>query len=71
MYAASPAYSKHTADIKSLRPTREEILEAVRFVMNLDGSNPRKEDLRVVLKRVGFDFDKIHKELAREDRETH
>ena len=39
--------------------------------MNLDKSNLRKEDLRVVLKDVGFDFDEIHRELEREDQGTH
>lgn len=71
MYAASPSYSKHTDDIKSLHPNRDEVSEAIRFVMKMDDSNPRKDDLRVVLKRLGFDFDRIYKELAREDRESH
>jgi len=65
MYAATPTYRKHTVDIKNLGPSKDEISEAVRFVMNMDNSNLRKDDLRVVLKDVGFDFDEIHRERER------
>lgn len=65
MYAATPIYRKHTVDIKNLGPSKDEISEAVRFVMNMDNSNLRKDDLRVVLKDVGFDFDEIHRERER------
>lgn len=67
MYAAAPTHSKHTVDIKKLHPSRREISEAVRFVMSMDNTNLRKDDLRVVLKEVGFDFDEIHSKHARED----
>jgi len=59
MYAATPAFKKHTVDIKKLGPSCKEIKEAVRFVMDMDNSNLRKDDLRAVLKDVGFDFDEI------------
>jgi hypothetical protein len=67
MYAATPSYSKHTIDLKKLHPGRGEISEAVGFVMRVDNTNLRKDDLRVVLKEVGFDFDEIHSEHAGED----
>jgi hypothetical protein len=60
MYAASPSYSKHTLDIRSLKPIKKEISEAVRFVMSIDDSDLRKDDLRFVLKDLGFEFDEIH-----------
>jgi hypothetical protein len=71
MYASTPAFSKHTVDIKNLVPGREEISEAVRFVMSMDNTNSRKDDLRIVLKDVGFDFDEIQREHKREDQGTH
>jgi hypothetical protein len=67
MYAATPSYSKHTIDLKKLHPGWGEISEAVGFVMRVDNTNLRKDDLRVVLKEVGFDFDEIHSEHAGED----
>ena len=60
MYATTPSYSKHTVDIRSLQPSKREISEAVRFVMSIDDSVLRKDDLRIVLKDLGFDFDEIH-----------
>lgn len=71
MYAATPAYSKHTVDLKKLHPGRGEISEAVRFVMSVDNTNLRKEDLRVVLNEMGFDFDEIHNKHAGKDQDTH
>jgi hypothetical protein len=71
MYAATPSYSKHTLDIKSLRPNKEEISEAVRFVTSIDNSNPRQGDLRIVLKDLGFDFDEIHGDLTRKNKPDH
>ena len=64
MLAATPVYSKHTVDIKSLSPNKDEISEAVRFVLSIDNTNLRKDDLRVVLSDIGFNFDEIHSELA-------
>ena len=71
MYAATPSYSKHTEDISNLRANKEEITEAVRFVVSIDNSNPRQDDLRIVLKRLGFNFDEIHRGLTRKDRPSH
>jgi hypothetical protein len=65
MYATTPSYSKHTVDIRSLQPSKREISEAVRFVMSIDDSVLRKDDLRIVLKDLGFDFDEIHSDLAK------
>jgi hypothetical protein len=66
LYAATPTYSKHTVDLKKLHPSRGEISVAIRFVLSVDNTNLRKEDLRVVLKEVGFEFDEIHREHTRE-----
>jgi hypothetical protein len=71
MYAATPSYKKHTIDIKKLGPNNLEVLEAVRFVLNMDDSEPRKEDLRTVLKDIGFDFDEIHRRLSKESKSNH
>jgi hypothetical protein len=60
LYAATPSYSKHTADINRLGPNTAEISEAVRFVLSFDSTDVRKDDLRVVLKDLGFDFDDIY-----------
>lgn len=61
MYAATPSYSKHTMDISKLRPSKKEIFESIRFVMSIDATEPRKDDLRIVLKTLGFDFNGIYK----------
>jgi hypothetical protein len=52
-------------DLSNLRPSKREIIEAVRFVMSMDDSDPRKDDLRIVMKELGFDFDEIHRNLAK------
>jgi hypothetical protein len=65
LYATTPSYRKHTVDLSNLRPSRKEITEALRFVMSIDDSDPRKDDLRIVMKDVGFDFDEIHISLAK------
>jgi len=59
LYAATPSYRKHTEDLSNLRPSKKEITEALRFVMSIDDSDPRKDDLRIVMKELGFDFDEI------------
>ena len=56
LLASTPSYTKHTNDIRSLNPRKEEIKEAVRFVLSIDNDELRKEDLRIVLKAIGFDF---------------
>lgn len=63
LYAATPSYRKHTADINRLVPDTAEITEAVRFVLSFDGTDVRKDDLRVVLKDLGFDFNDIYKNI--------
>jgi len=63
LYAATPSYSKHTDDINRLVPNTAEVTEAVRFVLSFDGTDVRKDDLRIVLKDLGFDFDDIHKNI--------
>lgn len=63
LYASTPSYSKHTEDINRLKPTAAEITEAVRFVLSIDSTDVRKDDLRVVLKDLRFDFDDIHRNI--------
>ena len=46
LYATTPSYRKHTEDLSNLRPIKREITEALRFVMSVDDSNPRKDNLR-------------------------
>jgi hypothetical protein len=65
LYATTPSYRKHTVDLSNLRPSKREIIEAVRFVMSMDDSDPRKDDLRIVMKELGFDFDEIHRNLPK------
>ena len=31
--------------------------------MDIDSTEPRKDDLRIVLKTLGFDFDEINKDI--------
>ena len=59
LYASTPTYTKHTTDIKSLKPTAEEISEAVKFVLSIDDTEPRRDDLRLVLEDLGFDYDEV------------
>lgn len=54
LWAATPSFAKHTNDIKSLKPSKEEIKEAVRFVLSVDNTKPRKDDLEIVLREIGF-----------------
>lgn len=62
MYAATPSYRKHTDDIRNLHPNKEEISEAVRFVLSIDSADIRKDDLRAILKDIGYDFGEIYRE---------
>jgi hypothetical protein len=68
LYATTPSYRKHTVDLINLRPRKREMTEALRFVMSVDDSDPRKDDLRVVLKELGFDFDEIHHRIAKKSK---
>jgi len=63
LYAATPSYRKHTADINRLAPNTAEVTDAVRFVLSFDGTDVRKDDLRLVLKDLGFDFYDIYKNI--------
>lgn len=54
LWAATPSFAKHTNDLKSLMPGKEEIKEAVRFVLSVDNTKPRKDDLEIVLREIGF-----------------
>jgi len=65
LYATTPSYRKHTEDLSNLRPSKKEITEALRFVMSIDDSDPRKDDLRIAMKELGFDFNEIHHGLAK------
>jgi len=65
LYATTPSYRKHTEDLGNLQPNEREITEGLRFVMSIDDSDPRKDDLRIVMKDLGFDFDEIHHSLEK------
>jgi hypothetical protein len=68
LYAVTPSYRKHTEDLSNLQPSKREITEALRFVMSIDDSVPRKDDLRIVMKELGYDFDEIHHNLAKKSK---
>lgn len=55
LYAATSVVAKHTEDLVQLKPRREEIREAVRFVLSADSTDTRKDDLRMVLEELGFE----------------
>jgi hypothetical protein len=59
LWAANPSYTKHTADLKKLRPNQEEMKEAVSFVLGIDNTELRRNDLRILLNLMGFDFDEL------------
>jgi len=63
LYAASPSFAKHTTDLKKLRPNKEEMEEAVRFVLNMDDHETRRQDLGTILKQIGFDADEILQQI--------
>jgi hypothetical protein len=71
LYATTPTYRKHTEDLRNLRPSKREITEALRFVMSVDDSDPKKDDLRIVMKELGFSFDEIHHNLAKKSKPRH
>ncbi|MBN2285924.1 MAG: hypothetical protein JXI43_05710 [Tissierellales bacterium] len=70
LYASTPSYRKHTDDINRLKPTTAEITEAVRFVLSIDGTDMRRDDLRIVLKDLRFDFDDIHPKIEAGNKQT-
>ena len=59
LWAATPSFTKHTNDLKSLKPGKKEIKEAVRFVLSIDNNELRRDDLKIVLKKIGFDFNEV------------
>lgn len=59
LWAANPSYSKHTTDIKSMQPTTGEMKKALSFVLNIDNTELRRNDLRILLKEMGFEFDEV------------
>lgn len=59
LWAATPSYTKHSVDIKRLSPSKEEIKEAVRFVLSIENNELRRDDLRMVLRFIGFDSDEF------------
>lgn len=61
LLAATPSFAKHTRDIKELAPRKNEIREAVRFVLSMDDHESRVQDLRIILDELGYDFDEIWK----------
>ena len=67
LYAATPSYSKHTSDIKRLHANAAEITEAVSFVLGIDSTEVRKDDLNIVLKDLGYDFNDICSKIERGD----
>jgi hypothetical protein len=71
LYASTPSYGKHTDDINRLKPTALEITEAVRFVLSIDDTDVRKDDLRAVLKNLRFDFDGILRNIEAGSKRTH
>ena len=70
LYAATPSYSKHTADMRQLRPNGAEITEAVSFVLSVDDTEVRKDDLGVILKELGFDFNDIYRKIEKGDEQA-
>jgi len=59
LLATTPSYTKHSVDIKSLNPSKEEIKEAVRFVLSIDNNELRRDDLLIVLRYIGFDLNEL------------
>jgi hypothetical protein len=55
LYAAGPSTTKHLDDLRALAPGLDEIREAVRFVVEIDGSEPRLRDLEAVVAALGLD----------------
>jgi hypothetical protein len=65
LYAATPSFAKHTQDLVKLGPSAEEVKEALRFVLSVDSHESRQNDLRIILKGLGFEFDELRKEIDR------
>jgi hypothetical protein len=59
LLAATPSHEKHTSDIRALQPGQQELSHAVKFVLSIDSTQSRKDDLRIVLRELGCDFDEL------------
>jgi hypothetical protein len=59
LLAASPAYTKHTDDLMALTPTHKELREAVRFVLHCDESTPRRDDLKIIIHKLGHNLHEL------------
>lgn len=57
LLAARPSQRKHIDDLRALRPSQEELLEAVRFVRAYDATSPTLDDLDLVLRELGSEAD--------------
>jgi hypothetical protein len=55
LLASNPSVAKHTEDLTRLRPSLDEIRQAVDFVRSVDPGDLRRDDLVAVLARLGFD----------------
>jgi hypothetical protein len=53
LLAAGPSTGKHLDDLRALAPKAEELREALRFVLDLDSSEPRRRDLEAVVAALG------------------
>ena len=42
-----------------MQPTTGEMKKAVSFVLSIDSTELRRNDLRILLKQMGFDFDEV------------
>jgi hypothetical protein len=65
LYAANPSYRTHSDDIRRLGPNAAEITEAVRFVLTMDSTEVRRDELNIVLRDLEFDFDEIQREVEK------
>ncbi len=53
LLAATPSSRKHVDDLRTLEATPEELKKAKAFVVSLDDSTPRIEDLEAILQKLG------------------
>ena len=55
--------------LSNCAPNAAEMTEAVRFVLSIDSTEMRKDDLWIVLEDLEFDFHDIHDEIERRNKE--
>jgi len=67
---ALEGFKEQTNDIDIIRPEvlPEPIVNGVANIARIRSTEMRKEDLRIVLKDLGFDFDDIHLKVERGDK---